>query len=523
MSDLPPPGDGPAAFVTGPARESAVGPVAAGNHGARIVVADDNADMREYVVRLLGEGWRVEAVADGASALEAIGREQPDLVISDVMMPALDGFELLRALRQHPRTRTLPVILLSARAGEESRIEALAAGADDFLVKPFAARELVARVEGLLALARVRREAELAIRESEERYRAFIELTTDAVWRIEMAEPVPTSLPVDEQIDLFYRDVQLAECNDAMAHMYGYGGAAELLGARLGDLLPRERSRQRGVSARVRHLAATASPMPRATRSTATGRPRYFVEQPVRCRAGRARWCARGAVQRDVTERRQTHDRLQQAQRMESVGKLAGGIAHEVNNMMSVVLGCSDFLLRRQDLSPAAREDVEHVREAAERSAAITAQLLAFSRRQCSSRCPSTSTPSCGISRRCSGARSATTSRWSSAWPRSAPIRADRGQLQQVLLNLALNARDAMPGGGRVVIETSSRSSWARPTRTPHPEIRMRHGPYALLDVHRHRARHEPRDGRACVRAVLHDQGGRAAAPASGCPRCTAS
>jgi signal transduction histidine kinase len=127
--------------------------------GGRILLADDNADMRDYVGRLLREHWTVEAVADGKAALEAARRHVPDLVLADVMMPGLDGFELLRALRADPRTSTVPVILLSARAGEEARVEGLQAGADDYVVKPFMARELIARLHTHLTLARMRHEA----------------------------------------------------------------------------------------------------------------------------------------------------------------------------------------------------------------------------------------------------------------------------------------------------------------------------------------------------------------------------
>ncbi len=127
--------------------------------GARVLLADDNADMRRYVQALLTPRWRVEAVADGAQALEAIRRELPDLVLTDVMMPGLDGFGLLAALRADERTRSLPVIMLSARAGEEARVEGLEAGADDYLVKPFGARELRARVQTHLEIARLRKQA----------------------------------------------------------------------------------------------------------------------------------------------------------------------------------------------------------------------------------------------------------------------------------------------------------------------------------------------------------------------------
>ncbi len=130
---------------------------------ARILLADDNVDMREYLRRLLATKYDVEAVAEGETALAAALRQKFDLVLSDVMMPKLDGFGLLRALRANEQTRTTPVILLSARAGEESRVEGMGAGADDYLIKPFSARELMARVEAHLNLQRVRRESEEAV------------------------------------------------------------------------------------------------------------------------------------------------------------------------------------------------------------------------------------------------------------------------------------------------------------------------------------------------------------------------
>jgi PAS domain S-box-containing protein len=140
----------------------------------RVLVADDNADMRRYVVRLLAGPFTVEDVPDGAAALEAVRRQSPDLILSDVMMPRLDGFGLLQALRSDPHTAGLPVILLSARAGEESRVEGMQAGADDYLVKPFSARELLARVSAHLQMARLRREASESLRASEQRFQSFM-------------------------------------------------------------------------------------------------------------------------------------------------------------------------------------------------------------------------------------------------------------------------------------------------------------------------------------------------------------
>ena len=130
---------------------------------ARIVLADDHVDMRNYVGRLLRERYEVETVADGEAALAAVHARRPDLVLTDVMMPGLDGFGLLRQLRSDPRTRAIPVIMLFARAGEDAHVEGLEAGADDYLIKPFSARELLARVGAQLEAAReaARREAAL--------------------------------------------------------------------------------------------------------------------------------------------------------------------------------------------------------------------------------------------------------------------------------------------------------------------------------------------------------------------------
>ena len=137
-----------------------------------IVLADDNADMRQYLTRLLSERYEVHAVVDGRQALEATERLRPALVLADVMMPHLDGFGLLRAIRDDSALAGTPVILLSARAGEESRVEGLEADADDYLIKPFAARELLARVAAHVKMANLRRETA----EREERMRSEAEL-----------------------------------------------------------------------------------------------------------------------------------------------------------------------------------------------------------------------------------------------------------------------------------------------------------------------------------------------------------
>ncbi len=134
----------------------------------RVLLVDDNADLREYVQGLLAAvGYQVDTAGDGEAALAIIRRSRPDLVLTDIMMPRMDGFGLLAAIRADAALSDLPVIMLSARAGEEAQGEGLEAGADDYLAKPFSARELLARVSANLTMMRVRRQAMEAVRVSE--------------------------------------------------------------------------------------------------------------------------------------------------------------------------------------------------------------------------------------------------------------------------------------------------------------------------------------------------------------------
>ena len=186
-------------------------------HG-RVLVADDNADMRAYIGRLLGAHWDVDTAEDGNAAIEEIRKNRPDLVVTDAMMPGIDGFGLLAAIRMDPDLRDLPVIMLSARAGEEARIEGLDGGADYYLTKPFSARELVAQVNANLTLARVRSEAARDLRASEEALRRrttqFETLLNEAPLGVYLVDADfkiqavnPTALPVFGDIpDLLGRD-----------------------------------------------------------------------------------------------------------------------------------------------------------------------------------------------------------------------------------------------------------------------------------------------------------------------------
>jgi PAS domain S-box-containing protein len=575
-----------------------------GEPGGRILVAEADPEVREYITRLLSDRWAIVGVADGRAALQAAHEQPPDLVISDVSTPGLDGMELLRTLRADPLRARIPMVLLSSRAGEESRSEALEAGADDYLVQPFSARELVARVESTIALARLREQGEAAVRVSEERYRAFIEQSSEGVWRVEVDEPVPVTLAPDEQIDRFYAHARLAECNDAMARMYGFEHASELEGATLADLVPRSDpanleylrafiasgyrlldaeshefdrhgkpryflnnlvgilqnglvvrawGTQRDVTDRklaeedrratAQALASVVAASPAAiigedgagnvtfwsqaaermfgwTAAEAVGRPFRLVpagsdpgdgssgspsavgvtefETQAGCKDGTyldvsvstaALTGTDGAVTGvvavvlDITDRKVADERLRQAQRMEAVGRLAGGVAHEANNQMSVVLGSVAFILGRSDLPDEVRDDVQQIQRAAERTAGVTTQLLAFSRRQVLQlQWLDLNAVVAGMEstlRRTMGEEVSVLFRMR---PVPGSIVADTSHLEQVLLNLALNARDAMPGGGRLSVETGTAVLTEAYARLK-PGVEIKPGAYAVLSV----------------------------------------
>ncbi|MFL5286058.1 MAG: ATP-binding protein, partial [Rhodopila sp.] len=307
----------------------------------RILLADDNADMRDYVSRLLRPAYDVEAVPDGQEALRAARMKRPDLILSDVMMPRLDGFGLLAAVRADPDLRDLPVILLSARAGEEARLEGLDAGADDYLVKPFSARELQARVRSNLELARLRRQARDALRDANE-----------------------------------------------------------------------------------------------------------LLEQRVAA---------------EIEKRAQAEDSLRQSQKMEAIGHLTGGVAHDFNNLLTVIGGGVETVQRLLAATPEIAEDPKVKRalgmisQGAERAATLTHRLLAFARRQTLDPKPLDANKLvAGMSellRRTLGESVALETVLAGGLWRTI---ADANQLENALLNLAVNARDAMPEGGKLTIETAN-------------------------------------------------------------------
>ncbi len=280
-----------------------------------ILVADDNADMREYVSGLLGGRFQLIQAATGKAALAQVERLLPDLVLTDIMMPEMDGFALLAALRQNPATRSVPVIMLSARAGEESRIDGIDAGADDYLTKPFSARELVARVEAQLKLARLRKDAV-------ERQAALnLEIFKAKRFAWEALEHIPD---VFYTFDHSYRFTYMNAAGAQIARRL----QKDLLGECIWEVLPELRG------------TILESSFRQAMDQRLAVEFEYYYE-PF------ASWFQINAYPlpdegiimyaHDVSETRKTEEALRKSEQLAAAGRLAASIAHEINNPLEAV------------------------------------------------------------------------------------------------------------------------------------------------------------------------------------------
>jgi len=293
------------------------------------------------------------------------------------------------------------------------------------------------------------------MRRGEERYRAFIAQSSEGVSRLEIDPPVPITLPEEEQVDRLYAGARIAECNDAMARMYGYPETRELVGTRLADLHdaadPGNRE-QVGTFIRSGYRLSDSETRER----TRDGRPRVFLNNVVGF-VEDGHLVRVWGTQRDVSDQRHLEEQFRQSQKMEAVGQLAGGIAHDFNNLLTAILGNSQLLLRDLPPGDAKRGDVEEIRKASERAASLTRQLLAYSRRQMLQ--PEVLDLNVVVAdmdrmlRRLIGEHIALVAVLA---PDLGRVRADPNQIEQVIVNLAVNARDAMPNGGNLTVETAN-------------------------------------------------------------------
>lgn len=323
-----------------------------------------------------------------------------------------------------------------------------------------------------------RRKVEEALRESEERYRVFVSQSTEGIFRMEYDPPVPCDLPIGEQLKWGFEHGYMAECNDAMARMYGRASAAELTGKRLTEFLVlRDPVTRQFMENFVRGGYRITDQESREL--DAQGQRRIFRNTMMGIVVD-GHWVRSWGISRDVTERMQLEEQLRNAQQMEVVGRLAGGVAHDFNNILSIIMGHGELLLRTGEVDERVRNGLEQIRRAAERAAALTQQLLAFGRKQVlQPRVLDLNESVAEIQMMLARVIGEDIELVASLHPSLSPVKADPNQIEQVLMNLAINARDAMPQGGRLTMETSDTELTGEQAR----ECDLPAGRYVMLKV----------------------------------------
>jgi PAS domain S-box-containing protein len=395
----------------------------------RIVLADDNRDMREYLHRLLAREFTVTVASDGEEALQAALANPPDLVLTDVMMPRMDGFGLIRALRANRQTASIPIVMLSARVGEEAEVEGLEAGADDYLIKPFSAVELIARVNAHVKMHRLRqemsqKEQELrrAAEAAEHQYKSILESISEAFifvdreWRISYAN--------SQAAAVFSMDLETKMGRNL------WEAFPDLAGSQLGDAL--RSAMKQGRTVRVEDNYAPVGRWLHVNAYPAPDGISIFVM--------------------DVTDRKTQEKQLLISEKLAATGRLAATIAHEINNPLEAVFNLI-YLARTT------RSDVEKIRAylaTAEREITrvshIARHTLGFYR-------DSSQRETIDLPTLIGEVSEIYESRFRSSgvelirnYQPISEIRGLRGELNQIFSNLLSNAIDAMPSGGKIEI-----------------------------------------------------------------------
>jgi PAS domain S-box-containing protein len=442
------------------------------NRDLRLLVVEDSETDASLVVRELQRGGyevSFERVETASAMRAAMKHDAWDLIISDCGMPSFNALTALSIARTGGSD--VPFIVLSGTLDEDDAVEVLRAGANDFLTKQRMVRLLPA-VERELRERAVReegRQSQRRIKVTEERFRTLLESAPDGMV-------------------IVGSDGRIAFVNNQTETLFGYTHE-ELVGQRIEVLVP-ERLRASLEAKRASFFDAEGS------LSTGEGLDLMALrkngsEFPVEIRLSPAR-TAEGdlvtAAIRDVTARkeaeralRDTEAQLRHAQKMEAVGTLAGGVAHDFNNVLSVILSYTGFLKDALDPADPMRVDVDEIGKAAERAASLTRQLLAFSRKQ--SFVPRVIDPNEVLRGLDPMLRRLVASDVEIAMVPGAgvgAILADKGQLEQLMMNLVVNARDATPKGGRVRVETAS--AVVRDSETA-PCPGMAPGEYVVIEV----------------------------------------
>jgi PAS domain S-box-containing protein len=482
---------------------------AADSKGAILIVDDNPANLQLLTESLTRHGYAAYPACEGGLALEFVQSHIPDLILLDVIMPEPDGYEVCKSLKASERTRDIPVIFMTAMTRTEDKVTGFDLGAVDYITKPFQLDEVLARVRIHLALRAAQRQLgernaqlqmEVAERKGAEEQVRLLNAGLEQRVEARTAELEATNARLRDEIEeretaeealrrseselrsfigsapygIFRVNVagdRLLGVNPAGLQMLGYPSESEALALRLSKDLYYTEDECRRFRDRL---------LPNARFNGIEIRWRRKDGKPVTARvSGRRIGDIVEGIAEDVTARRILEEQFYQAQKMEAVGRLAGGVAHDFNNLLGVIIGYSDMLLSEVD--EPARVRVQEIQAAGRRAADLTRQLLAFSHRQVLQPrvldLNAVVLDADRILRRLIGEDIRVIL---SLAPGVPPIYADPVQIEQIIMNLVVNARDAMPSGGQLTLETGS--ACFDPEHGD-PGAERRHGSYTMLAV----------------------------------------
>jgi len=430
-------------------------------------IEDSEEDYKLVLRHLTKAGYELysEKVETAEAMRSALASREWDIVISDYRMPTFSGLEAFRVLKESGLD--IPFIIISGTIGEETAVNTLLAGVNDYLMKGNLSRLAPAVERGIEEVKnrRIQRSTEAALRRSEERYRLLFEKNPLPMWVYD----------VDTLIFL--------AVNIAAEEHYGYS-AEEFRTMTIKDIRPAE-----DAAALEANLSQTPGMIDVGDEWRHKKKDGSIINVEVTSHAlmfdGKK---ARLVLANDVTKRiqaeeelRKSEEQLKQSLKLESIGRLAGGIAHDFNNMLTAINGYSELTLRRLDENDPLRPNIEEIKKAGERSAELTKQLLAFSRRQMLQSkvldINQVVSDTVLMLERLIGEDIDLVTVLDS---NTANIEADPGQLSLVILNLVVNSRDAMPDGGTITIETKNvflDDAYAR------QHVSVKPGPYVMLSI----------------------------------------
>jgi len=443
-----------------------------------MVVDDDPASRKLLSSFLTPIGCMVRAFGSGEEAVRAVEMEKWDLILLDISMPGMDGFKVLERIRRDHPIEELPFVLVTGRDDGESYARGLALRANDFITKPVDRAEFLARIGTILSLRWARLELEDRLRElgeSERKYRLLAENLSDVVWVLDMNLRYTYVSPSIIRLRGFTPDEVTGQMLVETLTVPSMKVAMETLEEEMEQETTGSANPERERVLNLEMKRKDGSVVPTEVKMRFLRGP---GDRPVGIQG----------ITRDITERReaeaklrQSEEHLRQVQKFESIGKLAGGIAHDFNNLLTVITSYCELLGDKYAGTEPLSKYIGEIRRAGERAADLTGQLLAFSRRQMLNpivlnlnRLVWEMMP---MLKRLIGEDIELVVDFD---PVAGNVRADSSQVSQVVMNLVVNARDAMPGGGKLVLETRNVQLDEKYAMS---HIAVVPGPYVMLGV----------------------------------------